>query len=56
MATRDKKRYVLSVLVSDRVGILRDITAAVADLGANIDGISQTVVARRKIAPPVSVS
>jgi len=36
--------YVISVLVNDRVGILRDITGAVADLGANIDGISQTVV------------
>jgi len=45
MPTRDKKRYVISVLVSDRVGILRDISAAVTDLGANIDGISQTVVA-----------
>ena len=44
MATRDKKRYVISVLVSDRVGVLRDITSAVTDLGANIDGISQTVV------------
>lgn len=38
-------RYVISVLISDRVGILRDITSAVADLDANIDGISQTVVA-----------
>lgn len=37
-------RYVISVLVPDRVGILRDITAAVADMGANIDAISQTVV------------
>jgi len=40
-----KNRYVISVLVADRVGILRDITSAVADMGANIDGISQTVVA-----------
>ena len=38
-------RYVMSVLVADRVGILRDITTAVTDLGANIDGVSQTVVA-----------
>jgi len=37
-------RYVISVLVSDRVGILRDITSAATDRGANIDGISQTVV------------
>jgi predicted amino acid-binding ACT domain protein len=34
----------MSVLVADRVGILRDITSAVTGLGANIDGISQTVV------------
>ena len=39
------KRYVISVLVADRVGILRDITAAMTDMGGNIDGISQTVVA-----------
>jgi predicted amino acid-binding ACT domain protein len=38
-------RYVISVVVSDRVGILRDITTSVTDLGANIDGISQTVMA-----------
>lgn len=44
MAAGRKKRYVVSVLVGDRVGILRDITTAVNGLGANIDGISQTVV------------
>jgi glycine cleavage system transcriptional repressor len=44
MATHNKKRYVISVLVSDRVGVLRDITSAVTATGANIDGISQTVV------------
>lgn len=38
------RRYVFSVLIADRVGILSTITAAVADLGANIEGISQTVV------------
>ncbi|MBI2438894.1 MAG: ACT domain-containing protein [Lentisphaerae bacterium] len=38
------QRYVLSVLIADRVGILSAITAAVTDLGANIEGISQTVV------------
>ncbi|MEI6972307.1 MAG: ACT domain-containing protein [bacterium] len=38
-------RYVVSVLVADRVGILRDVTSAVTDMGANIDGFSQTVVA-----------
>lgn len=39
-----KNRFVVSVLVSDRVGILRDITSAVADAGGTIEGISQTVV------------
>ena len=39
------KRFVISVLVGDRTGVLRDITGAVADNGGNIDGISQTVVA-----------
>ncbi|MFU8780592.1 MAG: glycine cleavage system protein R [Kiritimatiellia bacterium] len=38
-------RYVISVLIADRPGILRDITGTVTDLGANIDGIRQTVVA-----------
>ena len=38
-------RYVISVLIADRPGILRDVTSAVTDLGANIDGIRQTVVA-----------
>ena len=37
-------RYVLSVLIADRVGILSAITSGVTDLGANIEGISQTVV------------
>lgn len=38
-------RYAVSVLIPDRVGILRDIASAVAELGGNIFGISQTVVA-----------
>ncbi len=38
-------RMVINVLVNDRVGILRDVTAALADLGGTIEGISQTVVA-----------
>ena len=37
-------RYVVSILIADRVGILSAITAGVTDLGANIEGISQTVV------------
>ena len=44
MRTQRKQRFVISVLVADRVGILRDITAALTDMDANIDGISQTVV------------
>jgi len=38
------KRFVINVLIADRVGVLRDIGSAVADRGGNIDGISQTVV------------
>jgi predicted amino acid-binding ACT domain protein len=38
-------RFVISVLIADRAGILRDATTAVTDMGANIDGIKQTVVA-----------
>jgi len=37
-------RFVVSLLVSDRTGILRDVAGALTDLGADIDGISQTVV------------
>ncbi|MDD4870614.1 MAG: ACT domain-containing protein [Kiritimatiellae bacterium] len=43
MAKKSSNRYVVSILVADRVGILKDITSAVTDMGANIDGISQTV-------------
>lgn len=42
---QNKNRYVISVLIADRPGILQDVTATVTDLGANIDGIRQTVVA-----------
>jgi predicted amino acid-binding ACT domain protein len=45
MKTAKIRRFVISVLIRDRVGILRDITSAVTNMGANIDGISQTVVA-----------
>lgn len=37
-------RFVISVLVADRVGVLRDITSALADRGINIDGVRQTVL------------
>jgi len=45
MKTGNKNRFVISVLIPDRVGILRDITTAVTNMRANINGISQTVVA-----------
>ena len=37
-------RLVISVLVPDRVGILREISTAIFDMGGNIEDISQTVV------------
>jgi len=37
-------RYVVSVVIADRSGILSRITAAITDLGADIEGISQTVL------------
>jgi len=37
-------RLVISVLVPDRVGILREISTAISDAGGNITAISQTVV------------
>jgi predicted amino acid-binding ACT domain protein len=45
MSAEKQTRYVVSVVVPDRVAILRDITTAITDMDANIDGISQTVVA-----------
>jgi predicted amino acid-binding ACT domain protein len=42
--SKAKHRFVISVLVADRVGILRDITSALADMGANIEGVTQTVL------------
>ncbi len=38
------RRFVTSVLVPDRVGLLRDVTQAVFSLEGNIGGIRQTVV------------
>jgi predicted amino acid-binding ACT domain protein len=37
-------RHLIAVLLPDRVGALRDVTAAIVRLGGNIDGIRQTVV------------
>ena len=44
MPEETASRFVVSVLVPDRVGILRDIVTPLTEMGANIDGISQTVV------------
>jgi len=44
MDQQQPDRFVMSVLIGDRVGILRDVTSTVTDLGGTIDGISQTVV------------
>lgn len=38
------QRHVISVLIADRAGILRDITGAVTSMGANIDGVRQPVI------------
>lgn len=38
-------RYIITLMLPDRIGILKDITTAVADAGGNIDAISQTVLA-----------
>ena len=38
-------RVVITLLVPDRIGILCEITSTVTDLGADIESISQTVVA-----------
>jgi len=38
------KEYVVSVLARDRVGIIRDVSAALTSLGGNITHLSQTVL------------
>jgi glycine cleavage system transcriptional repressor len=38
------RRFISSVLVPDRVGLLRDVTQAVFSLEGNIGGIRQTVI------------
>lgn len=39
-----KNKFAVSIMVADRAGIMRDVTSAITDMGANIDDISQTVV------------
>ena len=41
---RAGSKFVVSVVVADRTGIIRDVSTAIADLGGNIDGVRQTVV------------
>ena len=40
----ERRRFITSVLVPDRVGLLRDVTRSVFSLEGNIGGIRQTVV------------
>ena len=44
MTTENNKKYVISVLLPDRVAILRDITSAICGARGNIEEISQTVL------------
>jgi predicted amino acid-binding ACT domain protein len=36
--------YIITVMAQDRVGIVRDVSAALADLGGNVTHVSQTVM------------
>ena len=38
-------RYIITLILPDRIGILKDIATAVADAGGNIDAIAQTILA-----------
>jgi glycine cleavage system transcriptional repressor len=44
-ACTEPNRYVVALLLPDRVAILRDVSSAVNGIRGNIDAISQTVVA-----------
>ncbi len=37
-------RCVISLLAPDRIGIIKNITSAITDMGGDIDGMSQTVI------------
>jgi len=43
--TENTYRYIITLILPDRIGILKDITTAVADAGGNIDAIAQTILA-----------
>lgn len=40
----ESSRHIITVLLPDRVGALRDVTSAIVTLGGNIGGIRQTIV------------
>ena len=44
MSAAASQRFVVSVMSRDRVGIVRDITRALAQWQGNVEQVSQTVV------------
>ncbi len=38
------KEYIVTVMARDRVGIVRDVSTALADIGGNVTHVSQTVM------------
>ena len=37
----EKKVYIISVLIQDRIGIIRDVTGCVTELGGNLTDLNQ---------------
>ena len=42
--TAEQTKCVISILSPDHVGIIKNITSAITDMGGDIDGMSQTVI------------
>ena len=40
----EKKVYIISVLIQDRIGIIRDVTGCVTELGGNLTDLNQIVM------------
>lgn len=40
----EKKVYIISVLIPDRIGIIRDVTGCVTELGGNLTDLNQIVM------------
>lgn len=40
----DKKVYIISILIPDRIGIIRDVTGCVTELGGNLTDLHQIVM------------